>query len=114
MAYSALLGYHRTMRLSVVLTALAPALAILWLALSPALAQNDRARDAVRSGQVRPLSQILGSVRGQVPGELLDAQLGTSGGRAVYQLRFLDAAGTVRRVTVDANTGQVISIQGGR
>ena len=90
--------------------------ALLWLAApSPdAVAQDNRARDAVRSGQVRPLGQILGAVRGQVPGELLDAQLANSGGRAVYQLRFLDSAGTVRRVTVDANTGQILNIQGGR
>lgn len=110
MAYSALLRYHGTMRMFAILSALA----VFWLAAAPASAQDNRARDAVRSGQVQPLSQILGRVRGQVPGELLDAQLSTSGGRAVYRLRMLDAAGTVRQVTVDANTGQVLSVQGGR
>ena len=100
------------MRLSAPITAL---LVALLLALSPAAASaqdHNRARDAVRSGQAMSLSQILGRVGGSY-GQLLDAQLGTSRGRPVYQLRMLDAAGTVRNVTVDASSGRVLGVRQG-
>lgn len=114
MACSALPRYQGTMPRSAAITAL---LVALVLALSPAAApaqDHNRARDAVRSGQALPLSQVLGRVGGSY-GQLLDAQLGNSGGRPVYQLRMLDAAGTVRNVTVDAGNGRVLGVrQGGR
>lgn len=99
------------------LSASIPALLLaMALALTPALASaqdQNRARNAVRSGQALPLGQILGRVGAY--GDLLDARLGNSGGRAVYQLRMLDGAGVVRNVTVDAGTGQVLSVrEGGR
>jgi uncharacterized membrane protein YkoI len=85
------------------------------LAPVPAAADNDqdRAREAVQSGQVRPLNQILKSVRRQYKGEVLDAQLFDFGGQWVYQVRLLTKDGQVLDIAVDGRSGQIIGVQGG-
>lgn len=70
---------------------------------------QDRARDAYRSGDVLPLSQILRSVRRQYPGKLLDANLARRGGGYVYVIKLLDDANRVRLIQVDAQSGRVLS-----
>ncbi len=69
---------------------------------------HDRARDAVRSGQVRPLGEVLGPVRSRFPGRLLDTQLHRQGGNWVYSIKILDRGGRVRVVLVDARTGRIL------
>src|SRR5262245_12439059 len=85
------------------------------LAPTAAVADNDqdRAREAVQSGQVRPLKQILKSVRKQYKGEVLDAQLHDFGGQWVYQIRMLTKDGQVLDIAVDGQSGQIIGVQGG-
>lgn len=77
---------------------------------------HDRARDAVRSGQVQPLGSILRQIRPQYPGQLLDAQLQQGrGGRWVYRIKVLDNRGQVTDLRVDATNGRVINARrGGR
>ena len=72
---------------------------------------QDRARDAFRSGDVLPLSRILSSVRRQYPGKLLDANLARQGGGYVYVIKLLDQDNRVRLIYVDAQTGGVISVR---
>ena len=81
----------------------------------PALADNDqdRARAAVQSGEVRPLNQILKSVRKQYKGQVLDAQLLDFGGQWVYRVRLLTKDGQVLDIAVDGQSGQIIGVQGG-
>ena len=85
------------------------------LAPTAVMADNDqdRAREAVQSGQVRPLNQILKSVRKQYKGEVLDAQLYDFGGQWVYQVRLLTKDGQVLDIAVDGRSGQIIGVQGG-
>ena len=75
-------------------------------------ADHDRARSAVEAGQIRPLQDILGEVRRQVPGRMLDARL-QQNGRWVYKVILLQADGQVVAVTVDARTAQVLGAEGG-
>ena len=76
---------------------------------------QNRARTAVQAGEARPLGDILQGLSGRFPGWLLDAQLTQGNGAAlVYALRILGDDGQVRVVSVDARTGQVLSVQGGR
>jgi len=84
------------------------------LAALPAAADNDqdRARSAVQSGEVRPLNQILKSVRKQYKGEVLDAQLLDFGGQWVYRVRLLTKDGQVLDIAVDGRSGQIIGVQG--
>lgn len=89
---------------------LAVALCVLFLTLAaPTDARDhDRARDAVRSGEVRPLGEVLGPVRSRYPGRLLDTQLSRQGNNWVYRIKILDRAGKVRVVIVDARSGRIL------
>ena len=75
---------------------------------SAAAGDHDKARDAVSSGQARPLDAILPKVRQRYPGRLLDAKLVRSGGKYRYVIKILDKKGKVRRVTVDARSGRIL------
>lgn len=89
--------------------------AVFLLAAAPARADSDqdRAREAVQSGQVKPLNQILKAVRKQYKGEVLDAQLLDLGGTWIYRVRILTKDGQVLDVGVDGQSGQIIDVQGG-
>ena len=74
---------------------------------------HDRARSAVREGQVRPLGEIMAQLRKRYPGRLLDAKL-RKGGRRVpwlYEIRLLQPEGRVLALKVDARTGQVLGVR---
>ncbi len=88
----------------------------------PALAQGafwqlqlapDGPRDAVQSGQVMPLREIVRRVQSSEPGELLDAQLVQAGGRAIYVILWLTPDGRRLQIDVDAQTGRILSRRGG-
>ena len=66
------------------------------------LSQGE-ARQAVQSGQAVSLSRL----RGNIPGEVLSAQLCRAGGGLVYVVSVLGEGGQVRRLTVDAVSGAV-------
>lgn len=89
--------------------------AALLLAAAPAVADSDqdRARAAVQSGQVKPLAQILEAVRKQYKGRVLDAQLLDLGGAWIYRVRLLTKEGQVLDVGVDGQSGQIVGVQGG-
>ncbi|MEX2648582.1 MAG: PepSY domain-containing protein [Alphaproteobacteria bacterium] len=95
--------------------ALVSAIAGLLLAGTPAWpdSEQDRAREAVESGQVRPLKAILKSVRRQYDGQILDAELFDRGGVWLYRIRVLTKDGRVIDLGVDGQTGQIIDVQGG-
>ncbi len=89
--------------------------AVFLIAAAPAWAASDqdRAREAVQSGQVKPLNQILKAVRKQYKGEVLDAQLLDLGGMWVYRVRVLTKDGQVLDIAVDGQNGRIIDVQGG-
>jgi hypothetical protein len=74
--------------------------------------QND-AREGVRAGRILPLSQVLGRVRAQYPGQLLDAQLVGGGGQPVYLIKLLMNDGSVAIVSADAATGRILGYRRG-
>jgi len=77
---------------------------------SLAARDHDRARSAVRAGQVVSLGEILPAVRRQFPGRVLDAGLirRKSDGHWIYRLKILRPNGAVTRVRVDGRTGAVL------
>jgi uncharacterized iron-regulated membrane protein len=85
---------------------------------APALAgqsDQDRARSAVEKGQIKPLDQILSSVRQHVPGRVVRVDLrGGNGGQRpyVYDVRVMSPQGNIRAVEVDARTAQILSVRG--
>ncbi|MDP6872612.1 MAG: peptidase [Alphaproteobacteria bacterium] len=74
---------------------------------------HDRARDAVGSGAVLPLQQIMRRLQRQYPGRLLDADLRQDRqGRRIYRLKLLAPGDQIQVLIVNARTGQVL--QSGR
>lgn len=69
----------------------------------------DRARRAIRQGEIRPLRDVLASVRRRSDAEVLDVDLHQRGGTWVYALRVLTPNGRVRDVFVDGRTLEVLN-----
>ncbi|MCF8482489.1 MAG: PepSY domain-containing protein [Rhodospirillum sp.] len=69
---------------------------------------HDRARDALRRGDVLPLTEILDRVQAQVPGRFLEVELEGKHGALVYELKIMDDQGRITRLYVDAATGEIL------
>jgi hypothetical protein len=102
---------------SVPMLALALACALVALLLTPAVAQErprclTRAeqRAAIASGEAIPLATARQMLRQRMGGELVRARLcHEANNRLIYLLTVLPRDGKVRRVTVDATNGTIIS-----
>jgi len=78
-------------------------------------AQQDEVRRAVRDGRHVPLSQAIAAVRLRTPGHVLDAGMEPGPeGRTLYRLRWATNDGRRIDYLVDAATGAVVGVQGGR
>ncbi len=77
----------------------------------PVSAQDgpNKAREAVESGEIRPLREVLAGVKRQYKGRVIDVQLSDD----VYRIKLLDADGRVRIVSVNARTAEIIGVDGG-
>lgn len=75
---------------------------------------HDRAREAVRAGDIRPLSEVLASVRRAYPGTVLDVKLLDRGPPANwrYEVRVQTPEGHVIAVMVDAGTAEIAGARG--
>lgn len=102
------------MRITAVVIVLA--LALLGTSVpAPAFSGNEqeKARQAVQSGEIRPLDDILKGVRRRVDGRVLDATLDDRGGEWVYWVKVLGPDGRVRLVRVDGRSGKVLGVTEG-
>ena len=83
---------------------------------TPAQAQTNQIaqRDAGDAEEVKPLSDVLQTVKARVPGQVLDVQLDRSGNPRTYRVRVRSDQGNVVLVVVDAETGRILSTQGNR
>ena len=69
---------------------------------------SDRARDAVRSGQIMPLKTMLRKIDATRYGRIIDIRLSRSQSRDVYQLKLRDNTGAIRTLRVDARSGSLL------
>src|SRR5215475_7233176 len=96
----------------------APLLGLLLIgataASEPAVAQPNRAREGVRSGEVRSLDQILNDIRRSRPGNLADVEGPNAGpsGEPHYRLKWVTPDGRVQWLDTDARTGRVLGVEG--
>lgn len=74
---------------------------------------QDRARDAVRAGRQAPLSRVLAMIAQRTPGRHLNTTQGDMGGRPAYFVQWQLPDGRVVIFIVDAESGAIISRQGG-
>ena len=70
---------------------------------------HERARRAVESDQVRPLSDILAKVRPSLPGRIIGTEFEEDHGRYIYEFKVISPSGRLREVHVDAATGAILS-----
>jgi uncharacterized membrane protein YkoI len=71
---------------------------------------QDCALDAFKSGQIRPLSEVLAVAREKVPGEVVKVELEREDGAWVYEIKILTPSGRRREVEIDAHTLAIIKI----
>ena len=72
---------------------------------------RDQQRIAISERRAVPLATARRALRSRLPGELVGARLCQEPGRLLYLLTVLPRDGKVRRVTIDARSGAVISIR---
>lgn len=84
------------------------AAALLAASGEPALARDhDDARRAVEAGEIRPLADILSTVKGKLSGEIVSVKLEREAGAWAYELRLVDKKGRLFEIHVDANSGEI-------
>ena len=74
---------------------------------------QDAARDAVRGGRQVPLSAVIANIGAHTPGRQLNTTQGEAGGRPAYFVQWQTRDGRVIIFVVDAQSGQIVSRQGG-
>ncbi|MDP3660375.1 PepSY domain-containing protein [Phenylobacterium sp.] len=74
---------------------------------------QDRARDAVRAGRQAPLSRVLAMIAQRTPGRHLNTTQGDFGGRPAFFVQWQLPDGRVVIFIVDAESGAILSRQGG-
>jgi uncharacterized membrane protein YkoI len=94
-----------TLVMTLVVSGLLPAL--------PASAHGDddheRARAALRAGEVLPLATLLERLQRSHPGRVLEVELERDDGRWVYEVKLLRADGQLLKLALDARNGDVLS-----
>ncbi|HPT49080.1 MAG TPA: PepSY domain-containing protein [Accumulibacter sp.] len=73
---------------------------------------HDRARQALRAGEVLPLPKILQRVDAEFPGEVIEVELERHRGRWVYEIKTLRGDGTLLKLLVDAGDGRILGVRG--
>jgi uncharacterized membrane protein YkoI len=69
---------------------------------------HDEARRAFQQGQIRSLSEIMGKLRPELGGEVIEVELKKKRGTYYYKFKVLAANGRLGEISVDATTGKVI------
>lgn len=71
---------------------------------------QDCALEAFRSGEIKPLTEVLALARARVPGEVVKVELDREDGLWVYEIKILTPSGKRRKVEIDARTLDVIKV----
>ena len=91
------------------LFALLPALLALPLsAVARSEADQDRARAALQAGEILPLNTILTRLAQTQPGQVLEVELERKDGRWLYEIKLLQPGGGLRKLELDARSGEVL------
>jgi len=99
---------------------IAPLLTALSLSLAPAVVHADdhhhkkdheNAREALRRGEILPLTRILALAQQRVPGDVIKVELDDDHARLIYEIKLLTPNGRVREVELDARTGAVLKVE---
>lgn len=70
--------------------------------------QREALRQAVESGQIRPLSDVLSAVRDDLEGELVGVEIEHEDGAWIYEFRVARPGGRLVELYVDAATARIV------
>lgn len=79
---------------------------------SHADSDGDRARAALRSGEILPLSRILDMVARQYAGDVIDVKLDRDDGIWKYEVKLLLPRSTVAKLEYDARDATLLKAKG--
>ncbi|KAI3592977.1 hypothetical protein D9X30_1848 [Cupriavidus sp. U2] len=95
-----------------VLTLLAVLAATGGASLALADTDADRARAALRSGEILPLARILDTVSRQYAGDVIDVKLDRDDGIWQYEVKLLLPTGSVAKLEYDARDARLLKAKG--
>ncbi len=78
----------------------------------PPISDHDWARDAVRSGTLIPLTDILRRMEAEFLGQVIEIELESKRGRLVYEIDLLSPRGHTIELVYDATTGHLLQAEG--
>jgi uncharacterized membrane protein YkoI len=89
---------------------------VVFLALGASAASADclsmrEARALVQAGEIMPMTGVLRGARDVGKGEMIDGRLCRGKNGLQYVVTFLGPDGRVRRVMLDARTGDVVGVK---
>jgi uncharacterized membrane protein YkoI len=73
--------------------------------------EHEIAREALRRGEILPLTRILPIVQQRVPGDVIKIKLDDDEKRIEYEVKVLTPNGRVIEVELDARTGRILKIE---
>lgn len=101
-------------RKALAVAALVAALAAPVSLATPAFAGDKdhvAAREALKRGEIVPLSKVLAVVAAKAPGDVIDVELERHDNGWRYEVKVLTASGQVREVKLDARNAAVLKIE---
>ena len=73
--------------------------------------EHEIAREALRRGEILPLTRILPIVQQRVPGDVIKIKLDDDDKRIEYEVKVLTPNGRVIEVELDARTGRILKTE---
>jgi uncharacterized membrane protein YkoI len=70
----------------------------------------EQAREAVRLGKALPLKQVRAHLQQIVPGKVVSTHYEFEFDRWVYEFKLIDPQGRLRKVHLDARTGELVKV----
>jgi uncharacterized membrane protein YkoI len=73
--------------------------------------EHDAVREALRRGDVLPLTKVLAIAVQRVPGDVIKVELEREKRVLIYEIKVLAKNGRVRELEIDARTGVVLKVE---
>lgn len=70
--------------------------------------EHYRAQQALQSGKIRPLEDIIATVRKEVPGDIIEIEFETEDGRYIYEMEIIQPSGQIIEIEIDATTKVIL------
>ncbi len=81
------------------------------LALASNHADHELARQALESGQILPLREVLDRLERSHPGKVLEVELEHDEGLWIYEIKLLQADGSLLKIKLNAKTAEVLKVK---